>query len=77
MNIILYSYLIELAEGNEELAMDKHENLTHLSLSCLATMVNIPLEVENGTDGRRKVRLDLPVTYLFFMYFLQTVLNFT
>lgn len=49
-------FLTELAEGNEELAVDRHENLTQLSLSCLATMLNIPLEMDTGADGRRKVR---------------------
>jgi hypothetical protein len=48
---------IELAEGNEELAVDRHENLTQLCLSCLATMLNIPLEMDSGADGRRKVSL--------------------
>ncbi|XP_052245877.1 serine/threonine-protein kinase 36-like isoform X2 [Dreissena polymorpha] len=52
---ILYK-LTELAEGNEELAVDRHENMTHLSLSCLATMLNIPLEMDNGANGRRKRR---------------------
>ncbi|XP_053375553.1 serine/threonine-protein kinase 36-like isoform X2 [Mercenaria mercenaria] len=47
--------LTELAEGNEELAVDRHENLTQLSLSCLATMLNIPLEMDTGADGRRKI----------------------
>lgn len=45
----------EIAEGNEEIAVDRHESLTQLALSCLATMVNIPLEMDNGADGRRKV----------------------
>ncbi|KAL4223174.1 Serine/threonine-protein kinase 36 [Mactra antiquata] len=47
--------LTELAEGNEELAVDRHENLTQLSLTCLATMLNIPLEMNVGADGRRKI----------------------
>lgn len=47
--------LTELADGNEELAMDRHDTLTQLSLSCLATMLNIPLELDNGVDGRRKI----------------------
>ena len=50
-----YVVVSELAEGNEELAVDRHENLTQLALSCLATMVNIPLEMDNGATGRRKV----------------------
>ena len=51
--VILFSP--EIAEGNQELALERHDSLTQLSLSCLATMVNIPLEVDTGAAGRRKV----------------------
>ena len=44
----LYSLYTEIAEGNQELAVERHESLTQLSLSCLATMVNIPLEVDTS-----------------------------
>ena len=54
----LYSLYTEIAEGNQELAVERHESLTQLSLSCLATMVNIPLEV------------DTPITLMIHSYIL-------
>ena len=41
-DLFLYSLYTEIAEGTQELAVERHESLTQLSLSCLATMVNIP-----------------------------------
>ena len=38
--------MMGVSTSNQELAVERHESLTQLSLSCLATMVNIPLEVD-------------------------------
>ena len=49
ITLMIHSYILsytEIAEGNRELAVERHESLTQLSLSCLATMVNIPIEVD-------------------------------
>ena len=41
--LFLYSLYTEIAEGNQELAVERHESLTQLSLSCLSTMVDTPI----------------------------------
>ncbi|XP_052801977.1 serine/threonine-protein kinase 36-like isoform X1 [Mya arenaria] len=53
-DVAVLQKLTELAEGNEDLAVERHESLTQLALSCLSTMLNIPLEMDAGANGRRK-----------------------
>ncbi|KAK3094442.1 hypothetical protein FSP39_001787 [Pinctada imbricata] len=49
--------MTELADDNGEMASERLENLINISVTTLAAMVNLPLSMDEGADGRRKIAL--------------------
>ncbi|CAC5416461.1 FU [Mytilus coruscus] len=47
--------LIELTDGNEDMAGERMDMLISLGVTTVAAMVNLPLTADDAVDGRRKI----------------------
>ena len=46
---------VELAEGDIDMASERYENMITVCAGCLSSLLFVPLESNNGIDGKRKV----------------------
>lgn len=65
-------FLIELTDGNEDMAGERMDMLISLGVTTVAAMVNLPLTADDAVDGRRKVKL-----YPLMLTTLEPVINLT